>query len=214
MQIIPSILTNSTDELMSMLARCEGMCDRVQIDVVDGVFAGNRTIDPSALKYLDTDLKLDFHLMVANPASWVEKCASVGANMVIGQIEQMASQEEFIKKCQMANVSVGLAVNLPTPTDSLDQTVIGDIDTLLLMSVPAGFGGQEFDQSVYQKIKDASFLREKDTTPFMLCVDGGVSEASVGTLFRMKVDEVVIGKRLFVGDLKANIDVILNKSKL
>jgi len=199
---------------MGILARCEGVCDRVQIDIVDGVFAGNRTIDPSVLKYLDTNLKLDFHLMVANPASWVEKCASVGANMVIGQIEQMASQEEFVKKCQMANVSVGLAVNLPTPIDSLDKTIIGDIDTLLLMSVPAGFGGQEFDQGVYQKIKDASLLREKDTTPFGLCVDGGVNEENVSTLFRMKVDEVVIGKRLFMGDLKTNIDVILNKAKL
>ena len=214
MKIIPSILTNDPNELSEMIAKCEGVCNRIQIDIVDGIFAENKTLDPTAIKYVDTNLKIDFHLMVANPVSWVEKCASVGANLISAQIEMMSSQLDFVKKVQSVGALCGLCVNINTQTDLLDATCLGDIDQLLLMSTPAGFGGQKFNTEVYKKIKEANLIREKDNTPYTICIDGGVNEDVISTLFKLKVDEVVIGRSLFAGVLKENIDVLLNKAKL
>jgi len=213
MDIIPSILTNSIEELHEMIEKCEGVVDRVQIDVVDGVYAANKTLDPLALKYVDTTLKIDFHLMVANPSSWLEKCASVGADRVIAQIERMTSQEEFLQKAELAGVSAGFAVDLATSMDALDKNLVSDLSVLLLMSVPAGFGGQKFDTRVYEKIKLANTLREGDLSPCGICIDGGVDEENISTLFKLKVDEVAVGKSFFDGNLNENLDILLREAK-
>ena len=63
-QIIPSILTNDPDELMELIKKCEGLVERVSIDIIDGKFANNKTIDPSILSDIDTALKIDYQLMV------------------------------------------------------------------------------------------------------------------------------------------------------
>ena len=66
-QIIPSILTNNPNELQEKLTLCEGLVERVSIDIIDGKFADNKTIDPIILFDLDTSLKIDYQLMVMNP---------------------------------------------------------------------------------------------------------------------------------------------------
>lgn len=213
MLIVPSILTNSPEDLAEKIARCEGVVDRVQIDIVDGVFADNKTIDPTALKYIETDLKLDFHLMVTNPAAWIEKCAGVGAVGIIGQIEMMASQSDFVKKVALAGASPGLAVNITTPLDQLEEGIVAEIDSLLLMSIPAGFGGQKFDTRVYEKIKQINTADYQNEKHINIGIDGGVSQDNIGTLFKLKVDEAVIGGRLFAGDLKINLETMLKAAR-
>jgi ribulose-phosphate 3-epimerase len=208
MLIVPSPLTNNSDELKKMIAKSEEVVERFQIDIVDGVFANNKSVDPTVLKYIETDLNLEFHLMVVEPANWIEKCASVGADTIIGQIEMMSSQLEFVRKVQEVGARVGLALNIDTPLAALDETPSTDLDYLLLMSYPAGVGGQKFDERVYQKIKEATLLRARDDSPFKICVDGGVDKDNICTLARMKVDEVAIGKRLFEGDFKSNITAL------
>src|SRR3989304_6370901 len=99
-EIIPSILTNDSKELVDKLGICEGIVERVQIDIIDGVFASNKTIDPSALFSLETELKLDFHLMVKEPINWVEKCVSAGADRIIAQVEMMENQVDYVGKVQ------------------------------------------------------------------------------------------------------------------
>ena len=91
-EIIPAILTSDPQELKDLLIRCEdASVGRVQIDIVDGVFAKNKTIDPSVILNLNLDLNLslDFHLMVKEPINWIERCVSVGADRIIGQVELM-----------------------------------------------------------------------------------------------------------------------------
>lgn len=109
-EVIPSILTSDAKELESMLKRYGGMVERVHIDIIDGKFADNRTIDPSALEKIDIDLKLDYHLMVKEPINWIEKCARAMADRIIGQIEMMGNQVEFVGKVQKVGTQVGLGM--------------------------------------------------------------------------------------------------------
>lgn len=205
LKIIPSILTDSTTELNDILAVAEGVVDRVQIDIVDGVFASNKTIEPIALESIDTDLNLDFHLMVKEPTAWLEQCVRSGADRVIGQIEMMKSQTDFVGKATELGLSIGLAIDLDTPVEKIDNSIINNLDVILVMSVKAGRGGQEFDPKSLDKIKELNKIRSKDSSPFKICDDGGVSLEWIDDEARLGVDEVVVGRRLFDGDLGVNI---------
>lgn len=210
--IIPAILTDGAAELTAKVkiindaSYLDGVTVRkIQIDVIDGVFVNNRTIDPANMVGLETDLGLDFHLMVKEPVSWVEKCANAGADRIIGQIEMMKSQMEFVDKVQETGLYVGLAVDIETPISRLDPTILSNVDVVLLMAVKAGWGGQAFDERVLNKIKELDEIRSRDKTPFKICVDGGVTESVIDDTYRAGADEVVIGKRLFDGDLAENL---------
>lgn len=204
-KIIPAILTNDLSELEEMVSRCEGVADRVQVDVIDGVFADNKTLDPALLADIDTNLNIDFHLMVKEPINWVEKCVSAGADRVIGQIEKMSDQIAFVGKVQEVGLSVGLAVDLTTSISELDSTILTDLDVVLVMSVPAGFGGQEFDKKALEKIKKLDEIRQHDSTPYKICDDGGITLESVYNVHRLGADEVSIGRRIFKGELRKNL---------
>lgn len=204
LEIIPSILTNDPKELEEKLKRCEGV-ERVQIDIVDGRFANNKTIDPSALADLDTELKLDFHLMVKEPVNWVEKCVGGGADRIIGQVEYMRDQVEFVGKVQEVGASIGLAVDLGTDIGKLDPVILTNLDVVLVMSVAAGFGGQKFDPLAMLAVNSLDAIRARDDTPFRICVDGGITMGNIGNIGKAGVDEVAIGERIFKGNLKENI---------
>lgn len=212
-KVIPAILTNSPVEAKELLRVAEDAgLDRVQIDIIDGVFAENKTIDPSVFESVETSLKLDFHLMVKEPISWVERCIKAGADRIIGQIEMMASQEKFVGKVQEVGAYVGLAIDLPTSVEALDEVIINSVDAVLVMSVKAGFGGQEFDDSALKKIKVLDNIRSRDTSPFSIIDDGGITLNTIDDAKRSGADEIVIGRRLFEGDLKENMEKFLKAS--
>jgi ribulose-phosphate 3-epimerase len=217
LDIIPSILTNNLGDFESRLKRIEEAVDvgdaaisKIQIDVIDGVFVDNKTVDPSLLGQLDTDLGLDFHLMVKEPVNWVEKCANAGADRIIGQIEMMQNQKEFVGKVQEAGLYVGLAIDLGTSVAKLDPVILTNVDVVLVMAVKAGWGGQKFDRSALEKIKELDEIRVRDSTPFKICVDGGETDDVINETHFAGADEVVIGKRLFAGDIAANVKMLIS----
>lgn len=214
-EIIPAILTSSPQELKDMVSGLEGHAQRVQVDIIDGQFADNKTIDPSSLEEIETNLKLDFHLMVKEPINWVERCVNIAVGKrslrssdlrIIGQIEQMGSQAEFIGKVQEVGAKAGLAIDIKTKVDSLDPAVLNNLDVVLVMSVPAGFGGQKFDTRALDKIKRLDEIRLSDATPYKICVDGGVNTKVMSQLGKAGADEVSVGRRLFEGKIEENIN--------
>ena len=211
LEIIPAILTTDIREIEEKLGRAEGLVERVQIDIVDGQYAANRTIDPSVMESVDTPLNLDFHLMTKEPALWVERALRGGADRVIGQIEAMSDQVAFIGKVSEVGLSVGLALDLDTDIEKIEPTILSNLDVVLVMSVKAGFSGQEFDRKALSKVKELGKLRAKDDTPFKICVDGGITEENIGEVVKAGADEAAIGKRIFEGDLAQNLERFRNK---
>ncbi len=211
-EVIPAILTDNITDLEAKLRSIDEAADlganvhRVQIDVIDGDFAEDRTVDPALLANLETNLSLDFHLMVKGPVNWIEKCANAGADRIIGQIEMMSSQVDFVGRVQETGLYVGLAVDLETPVSKLDPVVLTNVDVVLLMAVKAGKGGQKFDSRVIDKIKVIDEIRVRDKTPFKICVDGGETENVIDDTHFAGADEVVIGRRLFAGNLAQNLE--------
>lgn len=202
--IIPSILTDSADNVYKYLSQAEGLAPRVHIDIIDGVFVDNKTIDPTVLQEADTRIMLDFHLMVNEPVKWVEKCVRSGADRIIGQVEMMMDQYEFVSRVQEAGVYPGLAIDVDTPVEAIERKLLGDLEVVLVMSVPAGFGGQKFHMEALDKIKKLSQLR-KNGKEFVIADDGGITVDTLSQLPGSGVNEVVIGTRIFEGDLAKNI---------
>src|SRR4030065_2222350 len=209
-EIIPSILTNNPEEVLSKIQMAEGMVGGVQIDVVDGIFAVNKTFDIDLLQDVDTDLKLDLHLMTKEPVNWVERCIRAGADRIIGQVEMMSDQLNFIQKVQEVGALVGLAIDLKTDLSAIDDIMFQDLDVVLVMSVPAGFGGQKFEHKTIQKIEELKKIRERQKSTYKISVDGGITLDYMDDLVKKGADEVIIGERLFKGNLKENLEKFRN----
>ncbi len=205
LEVIPTVLTSDPQEFKQLINQAEEVVDRVQVDVIDGQFADNKTVNPSVFETIETNLKLDFHLMTKEPADWVERTIRAMADRVIGQIEMMESQVEFVEKVIEKGALAGLAVDLKTPIFEIDPEALPKLDVILLMAVPAGFGGQKFDKKVIEKIELLDKARKKEKLNFKICIDGGVTMSVVKSLEKAGVDEVSVGKLLYKGDLKENI---------
>ncbi len=172
--IIPAIMPKTKGELMEKLEKVWGSVSRVQLDVVDGVFAKTVTIGPEILGEINTIVRFDAHLMVEKPELWLEKCMNGGVERVIGQVEMMDDVNLFIADGQAMGMEVGLAFDLETNLERLAE-VVTDLDCVLLMSVPAGAQGQKFDRRVLKKIMEVRKLSK--TIPIV--IDGGIDEVNI-----------------------------------
>lgn len=204
--VIPAILTSDPRELEEKIRSLEGVANRVQIDIIDGVFAENKTVALEALDGIETSALLDIHLMTKDPVTWVEKAVRALADRIIGQIEMMVSQEEFVGKVTETGTHVGLAIDIDTPVSSLDPVILNNLDVVLVMSVKAGFGGQKFSPAVLEKIKELDEIRARDNTQFRICVDGGIDAGNIKEVIKAGADEVAVGKSLFEGSMQENIE--------
>jgi ribulose-phosphate 3-epimerase len=204
-EIFPSILTNDPDEARELIARCEGVVDRISIDIIDGRFADNKTIDPSAIADIETTLKIDYQLMVYEPVNWIERCVRGQADRIVGHIEEMSDQVEFVGKVVGTGLYVGLGLDIATSVAKIDPTILTNLDVVLVMSVAAGFGGQEFDKRALGKISELDEIRIRDDTPYKIHDDGGVTLESIYNVHKIGADEVSIGRKIFEGDLAENL---------
>lgn len=204
MEIIPAILTNDVRELEEQIRAVEARVSRVHIDIIDGEFVEGRTIEVEALAALEVDVLYDAHLMVKEPADWVEKCIRSLVDRITGQIELMQDQFEFVMKIQEVGHEAGLALDLETQVDKLDRNVLSYVDAVLLMGHKTGHQGGELEASVLQKIKDVQALRDEVGGQFKIWVDGGVNKNNVAQLEQMGVDEVAVGSGIneLLGDLE------------
>lgn len=215
--IIPAILTDDPKELEEKIQEVElafppigTNLPRIQIDIIDGIFAYNKTVSLEDLAKIDNCSNLDIHLMVKEPIDWVDDCVKAKADRVIGQVEMMSNQRAFVDKVKGNNMSVGLAVDLETPVTSIDQSLLGDLDVILIMSVKAGFGGQRFQEEIASKVAWAEDEQYANSYKYKICLDGGINESNIAKISYMGADEVAIGHSLWVGDLKENLEALKN----
>jgi len=212
-QIVLAIWTDNPQEAVDLVLAAEGKIDRIQVDIGDGQFADYKTVGPEVFEDLNLKSKRDFHLMVKEPVNWVEKCARAGADRIIGQIEMMTSQPEFVKKVQKVGCQVGLAIDIETPIGQIDNSIFFDLDAILVMNYSAGVRGETFDDRALVKINKLKRLRKKDETPFKIISDGGVNKDNIKNLTSAGADEVVAGRSLHEGNINENINVLLEKAQ-
>lgn len=212
LEIVPAILTNDPRELDQKIRQVESFAKRVHIDIIDSSFAKNPTISPEALLGIETNLFFDVHLMVNNPASWVGRSYEGLPDRIIGQIEMMKNQEEFVAKVAEGGAHIGLAIDLHTPVASIETILLRNIDSILVMGVKAGLGGQQFEEKVLEKIKQLDEIRAREQRPFKIIVDGGVTPETIGKITKAGADEVAAASAVFSGNSEENIQNLLKSA--
>lgn len=169
--IIPAILPKNISEFEDKLDKVKSLVERVQLDIVDGVFAPLKTIEPQDLVGVSLGgVQLDIQLMVDEPIEWLAQCKTIGANRVVGHVEKMEDMVLFVAEAQLQNFEVGLGLDIDTPTSTIAK-VVDDLDLVLLMSDKAGQSGMEpFNEKVLAKIGEIRKMRNE----VVICVDGGL----------------------------------------
>lgn len=199
MLIAPSILSADFGNLAhDVKAICEGGCDFVHVDVMDGHFVPNLTIGPVVVEAVAkaATKPLDIHLMVQNNSFFVDLFAPLKPEYISFHIEEEKHPHRLIQKIRGLGIRPALTLNPHTPPEAI-EFLIEDVDMVLLMSVNPGFGGQKFIASVIERAKRLKALIEKRNPKCLIEVDGGVNDENVKVLAEAGVDVVVAGSFVY-----------------
>lgn len=204
-KIIPTVFVHDLAALEERLELYEAITDKVQLDAVDSEFTIQPTLDIERLLEQPTTLDRELHLMVNEPAEWLELAAENAIEIVIGQIEMMSNQGEFIETAKSLGLKAGLAVDLETDLNDLDWEVAKTADQILVMTIRAGKEGQKLDKRGLEKVKS---LKQKGYQG-IIGVDGGVNEATVKACVAAGAENLAVGSALWKAE-----DVELEFKKL
>ncbi len=170
--ITPIIMESNLDEVRNKLALLEERgSKRVHIDIGDGLFSDLLTISPADLQEFDlSKLEMDIHLMVDDPAEWIEECVALQPERLIAQIERMGSQKVFLESVGSYGVDGGLALAINTPIEEIEKDSLNFCKTILLLAIPTGTTGSPFDERVIDKIRSLRKIYQGK-----ILIDGGIN---------------------------------------
>lgn len=199
MLVAPSILSADFGYLArDVEAICEGGCDFVHVDVMDGHFVPNLTIGPIVVDAVAkaATKPLDIHLMVQNNSFFVDLFAPVKPEFISFHIEEEKHPHRLIQKIRSLGIRPAIVLNPHTLPEAI-EFLLEDVDMVLLMSVNPGFGGQKFISSVIEKAKRLKKLILQKNPACLIEVDGGVNDENVKLLEEAGVDVVVAGSFVY-----------------
>jgi ribulose-phosphate 3-epimerase len=170
----------------------------IHVDVMDGHFVPNLTVGVPVLASLRkaTPLPLDVHLMIERPEEFIGAFAEAGANRILVHQEATVHLDRVLQLIREHRVEAGVAINPATPVATLKE-VLRDVDTVMVMSVNPGFGGQEFLAYSYDKIRELRDLRERHGYRYRIEVDGGVGTENIAALVAAGAGTFVAGTNIF-----------------
>jgi len=202
MQVAPSILSADFGKLNEeIIAICDGGCDLVHVDVMDGHFVPNLTIGPVVVSSVAkvSSKPLDIHLMVENNSFFVDLFAPLKPEYISFHIEEEKHPHRLIQKIRDYGIKPAITLNPHTPPQAIEY-LLEDLDMVLLMSVNPGFGGQKFIPSVIEKAAKLKELINKRNPNCLIEVDGGVNDKNIQALKDAGVDVVVAGSYVYGAD--------------
>ncbi len=197
--LTPSILAADFTNLEADIRAAEkGGADYFHLDIMDGHFVPNISFGPWIAKQMKaiTDVPLDAHLMVTRPREYIPKFIEAGVELIYPHIEASYDVYRTVQMIIDHGARAGITLNPATSVTTVEG-VIDLIDSVLLMSVCPGFGGQSFIPATMKKITDLRKLLDDLKPGVRIAVDGGVTLDNVGELRRAGADFFIAGSAVF-----------------
>jgi ribulose-phosphate 3-epimerase len=197
-KLAPSLLNADFADLKKAVSYIEGVADAIHLDVMDGNFVPNITFGPLVVKAIRkiTDLPLDVHLMIAQPAEFVEDFIAAGADWVSFHAEVTRHPGEILGLIHSHRKRAGVVINPQTPAlNILDYLEI--MDFVLVMSVIPGFGGQEMIPETLDKIGKIKREAARQHLDIEIEVDGGIKTGNLEVVMSKGADIIVVGSSIY-----------------
>ena len=198
--IAPSLLSADFARLAEESQRVAD-ADWLHFDVMDAHFVPNLTFGLPVMAAVQavSPIPLDAHLMIENPERWAPGYAEAGARNVTVHAEACADPRAVARDIRAAGALAGLALKPGTALED-HLEVLRDFDTLLVMSVEPGFGGQSFIADVLTKVRTARRLVDAGDLTVLVEIDGGINADTIEAAAEAGVDCFVAGSAVYGAD--------------
>lgn len=173
--------------------------DQIHFDVMDHHYVPNLTVGAlvcKSLRQAGVDVPIDVHLMVEHPQKYIKPFAKAGATLICFHPETVENVEATLSEIQNQGMQAGLAFNPGNHID-IPDSILQQLDLILLMSVNPGFGGQQFIESCLDTIRWTHNKLNEINGHAHLGVDGGIKTSNIGQIAKAGADFFVVGSGLF-----------------
>jgi ribulose-phosphate 3-epimerase len=212
--VAPSLLSANFGHLDADIEMINGSsADWLHLDIMDGVFVENISFGFPVVEAVRKKTKkpLDVHLMISSPEKYIKRFRDAGASVLTVHYEAVNHLHSTITTIRSLGMKAGVSLNPHTPVILLEE-ILPYLDLVLLMTVNPGFGGQDFIDGSYDKIRKLKALVHQTGSGALIEVDGGVGLQNATSLVRAGVNVLVAGSTIFNSPNPAETIAMLKNS--